>query len=619
MDTTPLISEHGLIGDLQTAALVSTDGSIDWLCLPRFDSPAVFTALVDPVRGGFCRIRPTTETYTSKQLYLPDTAVLVTRFMTERGVAEIIDFMPVTDDVDSSPRHRLVRIVHVVRGEMELQFDLRPAFDYGRAVHTVERTEHGAAFRAGDEQLTVHLAGTLTDQLRVDAVEGDAGGPALHGRGTLRVGDVGGGMLEYGAAAEPRRFSPEEGSALFDETIRFWRGWLQRSTYRGRWREQMNRSAITLKLLTYRPTGALVAAPTAGLPEQIGGERNWDYRFTWIRDASFSVAALLGMGFIDEARSYIEWLADRMREQVGTDSGPLKIMYRVDGSSDLVEEELPHLDGYAASRPVRIGNGASDQLQLDVYGEALDAIFAADRHGVQIGHATWTDLTAVLDWLAAHWDEPDEGVWETRGGRKDFTYGRINSWAAFDRGIRLARAHGRPGDVERWTAERDRIYEQVMRRGWNEERGAFVQHFDTDVVDAAVLRMAAVGMIASDDPLWASTLVAIEDGLVSDSLVYRYDPAASPDGLRGAEGTFSLCTFWYVESLARAGRLDEARLMFEKMLTYANHVGLYSEEIGLTGEQLGNFPQAFTHLALINAGLALDAELDAGRHGRGRH
>ncbi|ROP64853.1 glycoside hydrolase family 15 protein [Curtobacterium sp. ZW137] len=610
MTNSSRISEHGIIGDLQTAALVSTDGSIDWLCLPRFDSPALFTALVDPDRGGFCQIRPVTDAYTTRQLYHPDSAVLITRFMTEDGVAEVVDFMPVAEETRSSDHHRLVRIVRVVRGEVALRFDLRPAFDYGRAPHTVERTEHGAVFRAGEEQLTVHLAGTLTDRLRVDAVDGAAGGAALHGTGTLRVGDVGGGMLEYGSASEPRRFAEAEARALFDGTLEHWRGWLARSTYRGRWREQMNRSAITLKLLTYRPSGALVAAPTAGLPEQLGGERNWDYRFTWIRDASFSVSALLGLGFVDEARSYIAWLSDRMHEQVGNDSGPLKIMYRIDGSSLLGEEELPHLDGYAASRPVRIGNGASDQLQLDIYGEALDAIHAADQHGVQVGHRTWTELASVLDWLADHWDQPDEGVWETRGGRQHFTYGRVNSWAAFDRGIRLAGATGRPGNVARWTAERDRVYEQVMTRGWSADRGAFVQHYDTDVLDASILRMVMVGMISSDDPLWQSTLGAIERDLVSDSLVYRYDPAASPDGLRGSEGTFSLCTFWFVESLARAGRVDEARLVFEKMLTYANHLGLYSEEIGLTGEQLGNFPQAFTHLALINAALALDTALD---------
>jgi GH15 family glucan-1,4-alpha-glucosidase len=610
MSKPSLISDHGLIGDLQTAALVSTDGSVDWLCMPRFDSPSVFGSLVDSERGGYCQIRPATDDYTSRQLYLPDTAVLVTRFMSEEGVAEVIDFMPVSDEDASSRHHRLVRVVRVVRGQMALTLDLVPAFDYARAQHTVDVTEHGAIFRSGDEQFTVHLAGRLSDALRLE--QGTSpGGPTLHATGTLKEGDIGAGMLEFGPIGEPRHFAAEEARRLFDETLSFWRRWLSQSTYRGRWREQLNRSAITLKLLTYAPSGALVAAPTAGLPEQVGGERNWDYRYTWIRDASFSVSALLGLGFAGEARSYIEWLADRMHEHVGSDSGPLKIMYRVDGSSNLDEETLDHLAGYLDSRPVRIGNGASDQLQLDIYGEALDAIYFADQHGVRIGHQTWTEISAVLDWLAEHWDQPDEGVWETRGGQQDFTYGRINSWTAFDRGIRLATAHGRPGNVEQWTIERDNIYRQVMDRGWNAERGAFTQHYTTDVLDASVLRMANVGMIAPDDPMWTSTLAAMEDELVSDSLVYRYNPEASPVGLRGSEGTFSLCTFWYVESLARAGRVDDARLTFEKMLTYSNSLGLYAEEIGLTGEQLGNFPQAFTHLALINAALVLDAALDA--------
>jgi pentatricopeptide repeat protein len=362
--------------------------------------------------------------------------------------------------------------------------------------------------------------------------------------------------------------------------------------------------------MTYAPSGGIVAAPTAALPEQIGGERNWDYRYTWVRDASFSIYALLGLGFTEEAAALGRWLSERVHDQVGGAGGPLNIMYRVDGSSDLIEEVLPHWEGYRGSSPVRIGNGAADQLQLDIYGEAIDSLYFAGQHGIEAGHLGWRRMCTVVDWLADNWNQPEEGIWETRGGRQDFTYGRLMSWVAFDRCIRLASQHGRPAPLERWRTERDAIYDQIMDAGWSEARQAFVQHSKTDVLDSALLRMTSVGFISPTDPMWTSTLEAMERELVTDSLVYRYDPGASPDGLRGAEGTFSLCTFSYVDSLARAGQVEKARNTFEKMLTYANHLGLYSEEIALTGEQIGNFPQAFTHLSLIDAALTLNRRLD---------
>jgi len=426
----------------------------------------------------------------------------------------------------------------------------------------------------------------------------------------MRAGQQRGLVLESAADGPPREIPNAEFDRLLEQTSGFWRSWLAQSTYSGRWRETLQRSAIALKLMTYAPTGALVAAPTAGLPEQVGGERNWDYRYTWVRDASFSVYALLGMGFKEEATEFCQWLRDRIEEKVGGQGGPLNIMYRVDGSSDLVEESLEHWEGYRGSSPVRIGNGASDQRQMDIYGEALDSIYFADQHGIELGHRGWLATRTIIDWLTDNWDQPGEGIWETRGGQKDFTYGRVMSWTAFDRAIRLATGHGRPAHLDRWTSSRDAIYDQVWQRGWNPERGAFVQHYGDKVLDSSLLRMATVGFITPHDPQWTSTLEAMDRELVTDSLVYRYDPAATPDGLAGDEGTFSLCTFNYVDALARAGRLEEARLTFEKMLTYANHVGLYSEEIGLTGEQLGNFPQAFTHLALIDAAITLDSALD---------
>jgi GH15 family glucan-1,4-alpha-glucosidase len=611
----PNIADHGLIGDLQTAALVTTDGVLDWFCCPRFDSPSVFASLLDADRGGFYRIAPDRDDYVTRQLYLPDTAILITRFMTPDGVGEVHDFMPVIEG-PATDRHRLVRNIRVVRGEMRFVIEVNPRFDYGRKQHQVEIADQGAVFRSDGMDLTVHgiaPEGSGVRDLGIIPLPGssEAGQTGLRWTRTMRAGESGGVVLESNGGA-PHRVTPEQADRLQEETEQFWRGWLRRSTYRGRWREMVARSAITLKLMTYAPTGAPVAAPTAGLPELVGGERNWDYRYTWVRDGSFSIYALLGLGYVDEAAAFGIWMRDRVQEQAGSDSGPLKIMYRVDGSSDLIEETLDHFEGWRGSRPVRIGNGAADQLQLDIYGEAADAMFLADTNGVQIAHRGWLAVTDFIDWLCEHWDQPDEGIWETRGGRKNFTYGRFQAWVALDRAIKLATARGRPADIPRWTTERDAIYRQIMDRGFNQKVGAFTQHYDTEVLDSSLLLMPLQGFIAPKDPLWISTLEAMDRELVSDSLVYRYNPAASPDGLAGEEGTFSLCTFWYVDALARAGRLDEARLTFEKMHTYANHLGLYSEEIGSTGEQLGNFPQAFSHLSLITAAVNLDHELDYG-------
>ena len=609
MSDYPLIADHGLVGDLQTSALVTTEGSIDWFCAPRFDSPTIFGALLDQRRGGHLRIRPTVEVFTSKQLYFPDTAVLITRFMTEAGVGEVIDFMPVTGRA-VTPVHRLVRLVRCVRGQMRFAIDIAPRFDYGREAHTTHLTENGAVFNGGaGTSVTVHLVRELDDERTVHP-EVDAGGD-VHAQVDLTAGQMRGLVLETGTAGPIRQVRVAEAGRLFDETVDFWEAWLGQSTYSGRWREELNRSAITLKLMTYAPSGGIVAAPTAGLPEQIGGERNWDYRYTWIRDASFSIYSLLGMGFKEEAADLGRWLRDRVDQQVvGNATGPLNIMYRVDGSSDLTEEVLEHWEGYRGSAPVRIGNGAADQLQLDIYGEAMDSVYFADQHGITTSHQGWVRVCDLLNWVTDNWDQPEEGIWETRGGREDFTYGRLMNWVALDRGIRLATAHGRPAPLDRWRAERDAIYNQVMDQGWSSARKAFRQHYKTDVLDASLLRMSTVGFITPNDPMWTSTLEAMDSELVTDSLVYRYDPEASPDGLRGTEGTFSLCSFAYVASLAGAGQLSKARETFEKMLTYANHLGLYSEEIALTGEQLGNFPQAFTHLALIDAAISLDGALD---------
>jgi GH15 family glucan-1,4-alpha-glucosidase len=602
------ISDHGLIGDLQTAALVSTDGSVDWFCCPRFDSPSVFGALLDDEKGGHFRIRPH-HPYDSRQMYFPDTAVLITRFITEAGMGEVLDFMPPAGNL-ATGNHKLMRMIRCVRGQMTFDIDIAPRFDYGRRAHRTEMTRNGVVFSTDALTLTLHVVREPGDEAlgHVSSDESD-----VHVTVTLEAGDVRGAVLESGADCAPREIRVAEFEEMLDATVRYWRNWLHRSTYTGRWREILQRSAITLKLMTYAPTGGLVAAPTTGLPEQVGGERNWDYRYTWVRDASFSVYALLRLGFLEESAQFSQWLRDRADERVGGEGGPLNIMYRVDGSSDLKEESLDHWSGYRGSRPVRIGNGAADQLQLDIYGEALDSIFFADKRGIEVGHRGWLAVRELLNWLVDHWDQPEEGIWETRGGRKDFTYGRLMSWVAFDRGIRMAAVHGRPASLMRWTEVRDAIYEQIMMRGWDAKQRTFVQHYGSPTLDSSLLRMSSVGFISPYDPMWASTLKAMEEQLVTDSLVYRYNPEASPDGLRGSEGTFSLCSFMFVDALARAGRLEDARLAFEKMLTYANHVGLFSEEIALSGEQIGNFPQAFTHLALIDAAITLDEALDKRR------
>jgi GH15 family glucan-1,4-alpha-glucosidase len=580
-------------------ALVGTDGTIDWYCCPRFDSPSVFAAILDASRGGLFRISPDCQGWSSKQLYLPDTNVLITRFLTPDGVGEVQDFMP-PQGTGETARHLLIRRILGVRGQMGFVIDVAPRFDYGRASHEVELTPHGALFRSRELQLH------LSTRCPLEVVDGGA----VRARIAIRDGETATFALErVGSGEMPVPYSDADIAAEFDATVAFWRGWLSHCRYGGRWREMVQRSALTLKLLTYAPTGAIVAAPTTSLPEDLGGTRNWDYRYTWMRDAAFTLYALLRLGFSEEAAAFMSWLEARVRHASARKSGCLQIMYGIDGREDLPEEELSHLEGYMGSAPVRIGNEAATQVQMDIYGELMDSIYLCNKFGLPIYHDGWMELTRTLEWLMDHWDQPDEGIWETRGGRRDYTYSRLMSWVAFERAIRVANQRGLPADLPRWMAVRDGIYHQIMQRGWHPARRAFVQHYDTDVLDASVLLMPLCKFIAPTDPRWLSTLDAITAELVSDSLVYRYNLDASPDGLAGQEATFSLCTFWWVEALARAGRLDQAQLAFEKMLTYANHVGLYSEEIGPTGQQLGNFPQAFTHLALISAAYNLDRQL----------
>ncbi|TDU80373.1 glycoside hydrolase family 15 protein [Streptomyces sp. KS 21] len=592
------ISEHGLIGDLRTVALVGTNGTIDWYCCPRFDAPSVFASILDADKGGSWELAADVPART-RQFYFPDTNVLITRFYAADGVAEIQDFMPVVDESREASRHRLIRRVICVRGTLPFTARIAPRFGYGTEAHTVRVQAHEAVF----DSPSISLALTSTAPLESDGTDVWSHFKLLEGESVVFALD------QISDDLRPRACPHAEAEEQFEATVRFWSHWLGRSRYRGRWREMVHRSALALKLLTYAPTGAIVAAPTTSLPERVGGERNWDYRYVWVRDAAFATYAMLRLGFTTEAEAFMGFLSDRgIMRGVGP-TGPLQIMYGIDGRTDLPESELSHLEGHLGSAPVRVGNAATKQLQLDIYGALIDSVYLYDKWGQPISSDHWDEVGAVVDWLCDHWDQPDEGIWETRGGRKNFVYSRLMCWVAIERAIRMANRRGLPADLPRWQQSRDAIYRQIMRRGWSAERGAFVQGLGDDVLDASVLMMPMAKFISPTDPKWLSTLDALTTDLVSDSLVYRYDPEASPDGLRGSEGTFSICSFWYVEALTRAGRLEEARLAFEKMLTYANHVGLYAEEIGRSGEQLGNFPQAFTHLSLISAAFNLDRAL----------
>jgi GH15 family glucan-1,4-alpha-glucosidase len=587
------IEEHGIVGDLRTVALVGTDGTVDWYCPSRFDAPSLFGALLDARKGGYFSLR-SRSSGRPKQLYLPDTNILLTRFQGAEAVGEVIDFMVPETSGTGRARDLLVRQARAVRGRVTFELACHPAFDYGRAPHEVRLvTGVGAVFESS--------AGRCV--LRSDvALKIEESGVAA----TFTLEEGQGVDIELEWNGEVRPLAEGETEELFTRTSDFWQNWVSQSRYRGRWREMVQRSALVLKLLVYHPTGALVAAPTTSLPEQLGGGRNWDYRYSWLRDAAFTIYALMTLGFMEEAASFMEWVQRRCES--ATAERDVMIMYSIDGKEDIEETILDHLDGYQGSRPVRIGNSAVGQRQLDVYGELMDSVYLYNREA-PISYDLWTGLCKRLDWLAKHWQEPDEGIWEIRGPRQRFTYSALMTWVAYDRAGRLARDRGLPAPVERWRKLAAAAHRYVQESCWDPELKSYVMYPGSKLLDASVLVMPLVRFAGPTDPRFLSTLDRITAELTSDSLVSRY-ASTGHDGIADGEGTFSLCSFWYVEALTRAGRVREARMIFEKMLTYANHLGLYAEEVGASGEALGNFPQAFTHLALISAAVNLDRALD---------
>lgn len=600
------IENYGVIGNMRTTALVGMNGSIDWFCFPYFDSPSVFASILDDKKGGYFKIVPVTERITHKQFYWPETNVLVTRFLSPDGVGEIIDYMPVP--VPEKEYGQLIRFVKVVRGAMSFKMKCCPAFNYARDNHETEITPGWVSFRSSG--LSMGLATPVS-------VKRD--GKGVTAQFELQEGET---TTFIFREIEPGTIcniplTKSETYELLKNTVEYWRSWLSNCTYTGRWREIVCRSALVLKLLTFEPTGAIVAAPTCSIPEVVGGERNWDYRYSWVRDSAFTLYGLLRIGFTEEAARFMAWLEDRCSEQ--NPDGSLNIMYGINGRHILNEETLDHLDGYKGSRPVRIGNSAATQLQLDIYGELMDSTYLFNKYGNPISYELWTHLRKLINWVCDNWQRKDEGIWEVRSGSQNFVYSKLMCWVALDRGLRLADKRSFPADRNRWLTVRDRIYEDIMVQGWSPKRQAFVQHYGSESLGAANLMMPLVFFLSPTDPKMLKTIDATNQlpkkrGLVSNSLVYRYNIEETPDGLTGEEGTFNMCTFWLAEALTRAGKIDRTRLddalwIFEQMLTYANHLGLYSEETGPSGEALGNFPQGFTHLALISAAFNLDRTL----------
>ncbi len=574
------IEDYALIGDCQTAALVDRTGSIDWLCLPRFDSGACFAALLGQPEHGRWQVTPADPVRRVTRQYRGDSLVLDTTFETDDGVVTVTDCMPIrTAEPD------LVRIVRGVRGRVRMRTELVVRFDYGNITPWVRREEHGLVAVAGPD--TVHLRTPVT----------------LRPEGWKSVGDfevAEGQQVPFVLTWHPSHLPPPppiEAEAAVAATLEYWHEWSARCTYEGEWREAVVRSLITLKALTYAPTGGIVAAPTTSLPESIGGGRNWDYRYCWLRDSTFTLAALIQSGYIEEAASWRDWL---LRAVAGR-GDEINIMYGVAGERRLPEMELPWLPGYEGSLPVRIGNGAYQQFQLDVFGEVIDSLHLARRYGMDPSAHAWRVERELIKRLEDVWREPDEGIWEVRGPRRHFTHSKLMAWVAFDRAVQDAELYGLDGPVDRWRSLRDELHAEICARAFDSERNTFVQSYGSQEVDAALLMMAEVGFLPATDPRIVGTVRAIEHDLHRDGMVARYRTESGVDGLPHDEGAFVLCTFWLADNYALMGRTADARKIFERLLSVRNDVGLLAEEYDpIAGRQLGNFPQAFSHIGLIN-------------------
>ncbi|PYE25725.1 GH15 family glucan-1,4-alpha-glucosidase [Rhizobium sp. PP-CC-3A-592] len=587
------ISEHGIVGDMETAALVAQDGTLDYLCWPALDSPTIFAELLDEKRGGAFSIAPQLVDPRSLQLYVPDTNVLITRWMADGGSAEVLDLMPHPDARvhPGNTARCILRRISVTRGTILFKIRCAPCFDYAREIPNISAIDGGVEFTGKD--LTMRLLASIPLTARDGAAEATF---------ELSVGQT----AWFTLGGEDLTISDDAMiSAEIVETTAAWRSWAGRATYRGRWREQVLRSALALKLLTSRQHGSIAAAATFSLPEAIGAGRNWDYRATWIRDASFTVYAFMRLGFLEEAQHFGRWAGQRV---MASDADhPLRIMYAIDGSEAKNEEELTHLSGYADSQPVRIGNGANVQTQLDIFGELMDSVYLSNKYGEAISHNGWEHVRNIVEYVIEHWQKPDAGIWEMRSEPRHFLHSRLMCWVALDRAIRLAKKRSLPAPIVRWAECRDAINADVWENFRHPENGYFVQERGGKELDAALLMMPLVRFVSSTDPVWLKTLDAIGEQLCDDGLVYRYRVT---DGLEGDEGAFTTCTFWYAECLARAGRLDAAQLTLAKGMRYANTLGLFAEEQDVRGRQLGNFPQALTHLAFISAAFFTDRRLD---------